>query len=51
VFLQEDPILLTPEDKDQKPYVAIIKVNSLVKYIILPSVDNIFQRYVVGLGK
>lgn len=24
--LQEDPVLLVPEDKEQKPYVAIIKV-------------------------
>ena len=23
---QEDPVLLVPEDKEQKPYVAIIKV-------------------------
>lgn len=27
--MQEDPVLLTPEDKKQKPYVAIIKVNFL----------------------
>jgi hypothetical protein len=26
VVLQEDPVLLVPEDKEQKPYVAIIKV-------------------------
>jgi hypothetical protein len=26
VVLQEDPVLLVPEDKQQKPYVAIIKV-------------------------
>lgn len=26
LFLQEDPVLLVPEDKQQKPYVAIIKV-------------------------
>jgi hypothetical protein len=25
-ILQEDPVLLVPEDKEQKPYVAIIKV-------------------------
>jgi hypothetical protein len=26
LFAQEDPVLLTPEDRTQKPYVAIIKV-------------------------
>jgi len=25
-IVQEDPVLLTPEDRTQKPYVAIIKV-------------------------
>jgi hypothetical protein len=25
-LVQEDPVLLTPEDRTQKPYVAIIKV-------------------------
>lgn len=29
LFMQEDPVLLVPEDKEQKPYVAIIKVKSL----------------------
>lgn len=30
LFLQEDPVLLVPEGKDQKPYVAIVKVSSLL---------------------
>ena len=25
-LVQEDPVLLTPEDRSQKPYVAIVKV-------------------------
>ena len=29
VGLQEDPVLLVPEDTEQKPYVAIIKVIAL----------------------
>ena len=29
VGLQEDPVLLVPEDQEQKPYVAIIKVIAL----------------------
>lgn len=28
LLFQEDPVLLVPEDKDQKPYVAIIKVSA-----------------------
>lgn len=28
--LQEDPVLLVPEDKEQKPYVAIIKVTHII---------------------
>lgn len=27
VVVQEDPVLLVPEEKEQKPYVAIIKVH------------------------
>lgn len=34
VGLQEDPVLLVPEDTKQKPYVAIIKV------IRLPSITG-----------
>lgn len=30
--IQEDPVLLTPEEKGQKPYVAIIKVIYLLIY-------------------
>jgi general stress protein CsbA len=30
IVLQEDPVLLVPEDKEQKPYVAIIKVTHII---------------------
>lgn len=30
--LQEDPVLLVPENQDQKPYVAVIKVGLPVDY-------------------
>ena len=32
IVLQEDPVLLVPEDKEQKPYVAIIKVTHGISY-------------------
>lgn len=37
---QEDPVLLVPEDQEQKPYVAIIKVIALpgiAFLVLLPS--------------
>lgn len=30
MVVQEDPVLLVPEDEKQKPYVAIIKVIDLL---------------------
>lgn len=41
-FLQEDPVLLVPEDKQQKPYVAIIKVFpfSIVHFVIITSLSG-----------
>jgi len=33
--MQEDPVLLTPEDKKQKPYVAIIKVISCLYFLVV----------------
>lgn len=35
--IQEDPVLLTPEEKGQKPYVAIIKVIFLLIYLSIKS--------------
>nr|CAD1834847.1 unnamed protein product [Ananas comosus var. bracteatus] len=35
VFELEDPVLLTPEDKKQKPYVAIIKVKDFFFLLII----------------
>ena len=35
ITLQEDPVLLTPSDRREKPYVAIIKVNSLSNQLII----------------
>ena len=37
VGLQEDPVLLVPEDQEQKPYVAIIKVSALPSITFLVS--------------
>lgn len=36
MVVQEDPVLLVPEDERQKPYVAIIKVTDLLfKFVLI----------------
>lgn len=47
VGLQEDPVLLVPEDTEQKPYVAIIKVIALLDITVLVSLfsRDFFNRF------
>ena len=36
-IVQEDPVLLTPEDSTEKPYVAILKVCDRIRDQTLPN--------------
>lgn len=46
VDLQEDPVLLTPEDSKEKPYVAILKVCD--ESLLLP-IWTMYQGIVLGI--